>query len=159
MSRTRTVLRRMGDDGEKRGTVMWRVGRLVPINVYDGDRPVCQCHNEEDAVRIVRAMNSYRPGEKMLSELELDSRSYHYLVNKLDKYDAPVSEILAIYPSGAMSNYGALSFRRTLKALRGAGVSRDTILASPFWNSAPLRWKTVATQFEMRREQSDSSTG
>ncbi len=36
----------------------WRVGHKVPINVYELDRPVCQCHNEEDAARIVKAMNS-----------------------------------------------------------------------------------------------------
>ncbi len=30
----------------------------VPINVYEGDRPVCQCHNEQDAKRIVDAMNA-----------------------------------------------------------------------------------------------------
>jgi hypothetical protein len=36
----------------------WRVGSKVPINVYEGDRPVCQCHNEDDAKRIVRAMSA-----------------------------------------------------------------------------------------------------
>ena len=36
---------------------LWRVGRKVPINVYEGDRPVCQCHLEEDAKRIVDAIN------------------------------------------------------------------------------------------------------
>lgn len=35
----------------------WRVGSTVPLNVYDGDRPVCQCHKEEDAAMIVSAMN------------------------------------------------------------------------------------------------------
>lgn len=35
----------------------WRTGSKVPINVYDGDRPVCQCHNPEDAARIVAALN------------------------------------------------------------------------------------------------------
>ena len=35
----------------------WRIGRKVPINVYSGDRPVCQCHNEEDAQAIVTAMD------------------------------------------------------------------------------------------------------
>lgn len=37
----------------------WRVGRKVPINVYEGDRPVCQCHTAEDARRIVAAMNHW----------------------------------------------------------------------------------------------------
>lgn len=35
----------------------WRTGGKVPINVYDADRPVCQCHSAEDAARIVDAMN------------------------------------------------------------------------------------------------------
>lgn len=35
----------------------WRLGRKVPINVYDGDRPVCQCHSEIDARTIVMAVN------------------------------------------------------------------------------------------------------
>jgi hypothetical protein len=38
----------------------WRVGEQVPINVYDGDRPVCQCHNESDAILIVQAVNLVR---------------------------------------------------------------------------------------------------
>lgn len=40
----------------------WRVGSKVPINVYDGDRPVCQCHTVEDAYRIVAAVNAAEPG-------------------------------------------------------------------------------------------------
>lgn len=36
----------------------WRVGLKVPLNVYDGDRPVCQCHTAEDAALIVAAMGS-----------------------------------------------------------------------------------------------------
>lgn len=35
---------------------LWRVGTKVQLNVYEGDRPVCQCHNAEDAKRIVEAM-------------------------------------------------------------------------------------------------------
>lgn len=37
----------------------WRVGRKVPLNIYDGDRPVCQCHDAADAARIVEAMALY----------------------------------------------------------------------------------------------------
>jgi hypothetical protein len=39
----------------------WRVGRKVPLNVYEGDRPVCQCHSEQDATRIMEAMNRTQP--------------------------------------------------------------------------------------------------
>lgn len=40
------------------GAKDWRVGHKVPINVYEGDRPVCQCHTEEDARAIVSAMRA-----------------------------------------------------------------------------------------------------
>lgn len=35
----------------------WRVGTKVPINVYEGDKPVCQCQTPEYAARIVSVMN------------------------------------------------------------------------------------------------------
>lgn len=35
----------------------WRLGSHMPINVYEGDRPICQCHNAADADRIVEAVN------------------------------------------------------------------------------------------------------
>ncbi len=38
---------------------MWRVGSKVKINVYDGDRPVCQCHSERDAMLIAVAVEYY----------------------------------------------------------------------------------------------------
>lgn len=37
----------------------WRVGRRIPINIYEGDRPICQCHTAIDAATIVRAVNSW----------------------------------------------------------------------------------------------------
>ena len=40
---------------------VWRVGSKIPLNVYDGDRPVCQCHTPEDAARIVAAMKRPAP--------------------------------------------------------------------------------------------------
>lgn len=44
----------------------WRVGSKVPLNVYDGDRPVCQCHNVGDAALIVDAMNGCEAQHAML---------------------------------------------------------------------------------------------
>lgn len=35
----------------------WRIGTKIPLNVYDGDRPVCQCHSLMDAIDIVTAIN------------------------------------------------------------------------------------------------------
>ncbi len=40
---------------------VWRVGTKVPLNVYEGDHPVCQCHTPEDATRIVAALNQPSP--------------------------------------------------------------------------------------------------
>jgi len=39
------------------GGGLWRVGRRNPLNVYEGDRSVCQCHDAADARRIVDAVN------------------------------------------------------------------------------------------------------
>jgi hypothetical protein len=36
----------------------WRVGSKVPINVYEGETPVCQCQTVEYARRIVAAVNA-----------------------------------------------------------------------------------------------------
>ncbi len=38
----------------------WRTGKRVRLNVYAGDRPVCQCHSEEDALAIVNCVNFAR---------------------------------------------------------------------------------------------------
>lgn len=45
----------------------WRTGKKVPINVYDNDRPVCQCQTAMDANLIVRAVN------KLLDEDVVDA--------------------------------------------------------------------------------------
>ena len=39
---------------------LWRLGRKVPLNVYEGDRPVAQFHAEADAALVVKAVNGYR---------------------------------------------------------------------------------------------------
>jgi hypothetical protein len=45
----------------------WRVGSKIPINVYDGDRPVCQCQTALDARKIVCAVNKYLEGHEALA--------------------------------------------------------------------------------------------
>lgn len=35
----------------------YRTGHRVPLNVYDGDRPIFQAHSEQDAERFVALMN------------------------------------------------------------------------------------------------------
>lgn len=34
----------------------FRVGSRVKLNVYDGDRPLCQCHSESDSQMVVDAL-------------------------------------------------------------------------------------------------------
>ena len=46
----------------------WRVGTHVPINVYDGDRPVCQCQTAVDAAKIVRAVNTLKGIAEILGQ-------------------------------------------------------------------------------------------
>lgn len=48
-----------GADG-KDAMIEWRIGRKVALNVYDGDRPVCQCHTVKDAELIAKAVNLYK---------------------------------------------------------------------------------------------------
>ncbi len=38
-------------------SLTWRIGGKVPLNVYEGDRPMFQCHTPEDAARIVALLN------------------------------------------------------------------------------------------------------
>lgn len=35
----------------------WRVGGKVPLNVYEGDKPMFQCHTPEDAARVAGLLN------------------------------------------------------------------------------------------------------
>ncbi len=42
----------------KTARFLWRIGAKVKLNVYEGDRPVCQCHTEADAKAIVDAVNA-----------------------------------------------------------------------------------------------------
>lgn len=54
---TRTLLNTLQTGGKD--SKAWRLGTKMPLNVYSGDRPVCQCHTMEDAAMIVAAMNLY----------------------------------------------------------------------------------------------------
>lgn len=38
----------------------WRQGTKVKLNIYEGNRSVCQCHRAKDAARIVDAVNALR---------------------------------------------------------------------------------------------------
>lgn len=42
---------------------LWRIGYIDPLNVYEGNRQVCQCNSALDARSIVLAMNRNVPEE------------------------------------------------------------------------------------------------
>jgi hypothetical protein len=48
----------------------WRQGSKIPLNVYEDDRPVCQCHTADDARRLVDAMNSIPVLREALEQVE-----------------------------------------------------------------------------------------
>lgn len=55
---------------DKQDRLRWRVGAKVPINVYAGDRPVCQSHTAEDAALIVESVNGLRAAREKIAVLE-----------------------------------------------------------------------------------------
>jgi hypothetical protein len=63
----------------------WRVGHKVPINIYAGDRPVCQCHSAEDALAIVSAVNR-------IAAIERECDDYVTWVPALDRIRAILRE-------------------------------------------------------------------
>lgn len=54
---------------------MWRTGSRVPLNVYKGDVPICQCHTPEDAIDIVTGMNAVAVLKARVSELEIGRKT------------------------------------------------------------------------------------
>lgn len=54
----------------------WRVGNKIKLNVYQGERPVCQCHTEEDAQAMVDAMNKFASDPRR----EIASRAANLIV-------------------------------------------------------------------------------
>lgn len=54
-SRVEEILKRA-----EKATLLWRVGGRVPLNVYEGDKPMFQCHTPEDAARVVALLNAAR---------------------------------------------------------------------------------------------------
>lgn len=48
----------MSDKKPEAGVSRFRVGGKVPLNVYDRDRAVFQCHTPEDAAQYVELLNA-----------------------------------------------------------------------------------------------------
>lgn len=89
----------------------WRIGRKVPINIYDGDRPVCQCHTVEDAKRIVRGVNGDERMRAAVKPFLAMLRTFPKMprpVTPASYWDTPVCErdgvVLTIGDFGALAS-------------------------------------------------------
>lgn len=60
---------------DEQDRLRWRVGAKVPINVYEGDRPVCQCQTAIDAALIVESVNGLRAAREKIAELGEELRA------------------------------------------------------------------------------------
>lgn len=52
---------------------LWRVGGKIPLNVYEGDAPMFQCHTPEDATRIVEQLNRARTALPEYAKLYMEA--------------------------------------------------------------------------------------
>lgn len=100
---------------------MWRVGSKVPLNVYDGDRPVCQCHTPEDAARIVAAMNGFS-AEAIIAIIQQWDDAYPETYPVLD--GKPIFEPL---PPASTESKEMQSYRTRASAAMGRHMSRALI--------------------------------
>lgn len=116
----------------------WRVGSRVPLNVYEGDRPVCQCHSVEDAKRIVIAMNQ-APSKYLDSvrELKLNVRAFNGTLNALHQanggVDKSLGALLALKDLTRLPNFGVGAFLSLIEALIEHGIPFSEIERSPMF--------------------------
>lgn len=79
----------------------WRVGQKVKLNVYEGERPICQCHTEGDAYAIVNAVNEwmhriYEKGEvRRISVMQYENLSHASLVELCRQKDSELAALKA----------------------------------------------------------------
>lgn len=92
----------------------WRVSKHNELDVYEGDRPICQTHSERDARRIVIAMNRDADFVDCAADASKQSHLSHLVDGQFqsDKYptcppgkvplstrDRAAQDLLAIYAS------------------------------------------------------------
>lgn len=132
----------------------WRVGSKITLNVYEGDRPVCQCHSSEDAERIVAAVNlqsiglAINNGEMMqpfeLKDLEVSQRAYHCLIRGFGLGPkSTLSEILSLDLSIPPKNFGITSFCDLASGFVAAGVSEPQFIGSKFFWTSRKKWRAA----------------
>lgn len=62
---------------------MWRQGRKILQNVYDGDKPVAQFHDEGTAFFVVKRVNEYEAMKDRIADLEATIKSLRSMLRKL----------------------------------------------------------------------------
>lgn len=60
----------------------WRVGTKIPLNLYKDERPVCRCHNEEDARELAAGMNAAYALAEGMAEAIVEARRFMATANK-----------------------------------------------------------------------------
>lgn len=54
----------------------WRVGGKIPLNVYEDDKPMFQCHTPEDAARVVGLLNDERRVRESCLDLAREAQGF-----------------------------------------------------------------------------------
>lgn len=74
----------------------WRVGHKVPLNVYEDDQPMFQCHTPEEAQRIVQLLQDGERDKARLDWLAARKTEVHFWNNNgnrkcsfIENWDAP----------------------------------------------------------------------
>lgn len=96
----------------------WRVGSQVPINVYEGDRPVCQCHNVTDARLIVFGVNYVVDSrEEATSLVTLSETDSALIIEGLDESSEECRRVLGVCSAGHYDDETARAYASKLKKL------------------------------------------
>lgn len=141
----------------------WRVGRNVPLNVYDGDRPVCQCHTADDAARIVNAINAIAGNANVtthriaIGELGLPAQDLNCLLDLLPPMGNPgfadafqfLDMDMYVFRDPAPftrpnRRFGSYSLGRFMGAFLSKGVDPTILTTSACWRTAPLNCRKRA---------------
>lgn len=128
-----------------------RVGRNVPLNVYLDDpktarpeRPLCQCHTEEDALLVVKGLNA-------IEELRISEALVIYAESSLREMDRTLDESMRQNAQQVdMANLRVDEFkaalaeeRRTTDRLKGElrDAPHDSRCASTYLKGKSGRWR------------------
>lgn len=126
----------------------WRVGGKINLNLYEGDRPVCQCHNPTDPARLADAMNR-------IEELTAD-REYVMQANIanewLDRYRIQEQRIQQLAREVDAFRSGGMALDREIGKLQANLIRRsDALLLAERYMTGDLNHIPAANSEEWSR--------